>query len=108
MMVTPRAFRSRMIRNNVATSLVVRGAVGSSIIRILTFLLMALAISTICCIAGDRLRTFWDGFSETPIWSNSSLVRRSRSLISTKMPGVVFSPRKTFSAALMPGIRVNS
>ena len=57
---------------------------------------------------GDRLRTFCDGSSETPIWSNSSLVRRSRSLISTKMPGVVFSPRKTFSAALMPGIKVNS
>lgn len=108
MMVTPRAFKSRIMRNSVVTSLVVRGAVGSSIIRILTFLLMALAISTICCIAGDRLRTFCDGSSETPIWSNSSLVRRSRSLISTKMPGVVFSPRKTFSAALMPGIKVNS
>ena len=77
MMETPLALSSPMMLKSTSTSLLLRAAVGSSMIRMETSSTRALAISTICCWPTFRSRTKVRGEMSWLSRRMSSAARRS-------------------------------
>ena len=105
-MPTPRAFKSRMSLNSIATSLSSREDVGSSRIRTLHSVSTARAMATICCTASEQLPSCCLGRAGIPRLSSSAPAFLSISFQLT----VLYSPRpmNIFSATVRFGHSVIS
>ena len=109
MMDTPLAFSMRMVANSVSISRLVRGAVGSSMIRMRDWMDRALATSTICLWATPRLRMRERALISMPSSSSKScaflVMACQLTMAGLRMMG---SPMKIFSATVSCSMRFSS
>ena len=108
MMQQPLRFRSRITSKRLRTSRSVRLLVGSSKASTLASSISALAISSICRWAMERLRTLAAGSMCSPSRSSAAAAARRTALRSTKPSLAGRWPSMRFSSTLMSGTRFSS
>ncbi len=107
--VTPCSFSSLRMEKRLSQSVSFRAAVGSSRTSSLTLRLIALAISTSCCLPTPRSFTSVSGLTSSltlPSISVACLIVSFQSTVDRR--GVISWPRKMFSYTVISGTRASS
>ena len=108
MIATPEALSLRMMLKRMSTSFTVSGAVGSSRISTLVWSSTALAISTICIIAGDSVNSMALGSISVPKSSNIFRASSTIFFLLTITPLPIRLPMNIFSTIGRSRTSVNS